>query len=1371
MDAHDFEGIKDMKDLRERVTRLSQAERAHLARTLEKKMAHRLSPGDIPRVEDRESAPLSFAQERTWLLDQLTTDKSVYNRPVAVILKGLLNVTALEQALNEIIRRHEILRTTFVAREGKPVQIVRHPEPLNVTQLDLRELPEGEGIAEAVRLITEHMHQSFDLGKGPLLRGSLLRLGDEEHILSVTVHHILFDNWSVNVFLREMAMLYEAFSTGKPSPLPELPIQSVDFAVWQRQWVQEEVLERQLSYWKDKLGTELPVLDLMTDYPRPAVRTYRAGHSAFQLSGELTGALKALGLKEGTTLFMTVLAAFKVLLYRYTGQEDIVIGTPIANRSRVEVENLIGFFVNTLVVRSDLSGNPTFREFLKRVRGVCLDAYAHQDMPFEKLVEELRPERDLSHSPLFQVMLNLENAPKQPLVAQGLRIEEFEVFSDMAPFDLSLEMTEKGSGIDCLFVYNADLFDAATIERVAGHYRMILEGVVAYPDRRLSELPLLTEAEAHTLLVEWNKTETEYPDDKCVHELFEEQVERTPDATAVIFEGRQLTYRELNARANQLAHTLRKRGVGPEVLVGICMERSPEMVVGILGILKAGGAYVPLDPEYPKERLVFMVEDTKAPIVLTQQHLAGIIPVDIANVIFVDSGERETAQENRENPRSGATAMNLAQVMYTSGSTGIPKGVMIPHRAVVRLVCNTNYINISPEDRIGQISNMSFDASTFEVWGSLLHGARLVGIPTHVILAPHAFATKIREQEISVLFLTTALLNLMVREVPMAFRTVRHLLFGGEAADPVSVRNLLGAGPPERLLHMYGPTESTTFATWRLVEKVPADAATVFIGKPVSNSTAYVVDSGIRPVPVGVAGELLVGGDGLARGYLNHPELTAEKFISNPFSEEPGEKLYKTGDVVRLRSDGNLEFVGRMDNQVKIRGFRVEPSEIETILRRHHDIRDAAVVSTKDVTGNNSLVAYIVSKNEGFSDERGLRKFLQSNVPSFMIPSLFVTIDHIPLTPNGKIDYQSLPEAVKGNEKATTPSIESSSLEQELIRIWEDLLHVRPIGRKDNFFNLGGHSLMIVQVFRNIEKEFGITINPSVIFQASTIEQLALAIRDYQRAEAGPFLVPIRPKGSKPPLFCVADNASSALLYRHLAKYLDPDRPMYGVESTEDVLRLSMEEIASQYVSQLREKLPDGPFLLFGFSFHGLIAFEVARQLRMMNLEVPFLGIVDTFCPSSPAEKVKLWEAAWMRIFVRNLPYWLYYFLPFWVRHYKAIARERLKQFYANQTFEVYDETREHLEAVWHWVSPYALQKYPGSLTFYKAKAHGLFSRPSDWGWKMFVESLDVQVIPGNHLSVLREPHVRVLAERINRELGRLLTAVDDGKRIYKANA
>lgn len=1356
-----------MKDLRDRISRLSPGNRALLEKLLNRKEVRATLQGSIPRTEGRESVPLSFSQQRLWFLDQLEPGSAAYNVPLALRMTGNMNVATLEQSLGEILRRHEVLRTTFVIEDERPVQRIAPAGVFTLPLVDLSGMPDEQREANTKECVNEEAGRPFDLAAGPLLRATLLRLKQDEHVLLVTMHHIVCDGWSMGILYRELSVLYEAFSKGKPSPLPELPIQYADFAVWQRQWLQGQNLEKQLTFWKEHLK-DVSSLDLPTDHVRPVVQTVRGSMHTIQFPASLTEALQGLGRKENITLFMTLLAAFQGLLHRYTGQDDIVVGSPIANRNRGEVEGVIGFFVNTLVLRSDLSGNPTFREVLKRVRGTCLDAYAHQDMPFEKLVEELNPERDLGRTPLFQVMFALRNVPDTPLELSGLRLSRMEIEITKAKFDLEVHLGETEEGLKGIFVYNADLFDAATIERMAEHYRMILEGIVANPDLRLSELPLLTEADRQQMLVQWNDTKTEYPRDKCIHELFEEQVERTPDATAVVFEDEHLTYRELNTKANQLARCLGKHGIGPEVLVGICVERSVKMVVGILGILKAGGAYLPLNPTYPKELLAFMLEDGKVPVILTQRHLAEVVPAHTADVIFLDSDDGETAKESKENPCSRATAMNLAQVMYTSGTTGRPKGVMIPHRAVILLVCNTHYIDISPKDRIGQISNISFDASTFEVWGSLLHGACLVGIPTHGILAPEEFAAQIREQEISVLFLTTALLNQMVREVPTAFRTVRHLLFGGEVADPASIRNLLEAGPPQRLMHMYGPTECTTFATWCLVEHVPANAATVPIGKPVSNTTVYVLDRGMQPVPVGVAGELFVGGDGLARGYLKRPALTVEKFIPDPFSEEQGARLYRTGDLVRWRSDGTLEFIGRMDKQVKIRGFRIEPSEIETVLRGHEGIRDVVVVSRRDTTQNNSLVAYIVPMNKEVPDEEGIRKFLQGKVPSFMIPALFVRIDRVPLTSHGKIDYQSLPEAAGRNGKSLHLSTERSGLEQGLIRIWQDLLHVRPIGRRDNFFDLGGHSLMIVQVFRHIEKEFGIKINPSVIFQASTVEQLAAVISDSQRAVPGYSLVPLQPKGSRPPLFCIADVMGTALLYRHLAKYLDPDQPVYAVESSGKLFRLSMEELASQYVRELRKKLPEGPFLLFGFSSRGLIAFEMARQLRMMNLDVPFLGIIDTFCPNRLKEKLTLWETARMSAFVRNVPYWLYYFLPFWVRHHGGIARKRLQQFWSGRTLEAYDELRAHLEAMRHWLTQYTPQRYPGRLTFYRAMAQGLFSLPSDPGWKTLVDCINVQIVPGNHQSVLKEPHVKVLAEKIDSELRKVLTAVDDSTRMYE---
>jgi amino acid adenylation domain-containing protein len=831
--------------------------------------------------------PISYAQQRLWFLHQLDPDAHAYNIPAAFRLNGPVNAATLEKSVQEVVRRHEILRTTFSLLDGEPKQIVAAGGLAGMSIVDLGSLSEPEREDELRRRVAEETKRCFDLEKGPLFQVSLLLIDDEESVLIISMHHIISDGWSMPIFFRELAISYEAFSKHKTPVLPELPIQYADYAIWQRERLRGDFLEEQVSYWKKQLEGITGVLNLPTDRPRPSRQSFRGSSQSLEFSRELTDRLKALSQKQGVTLFMTLLAAFQTLLYRYTGQEDIVVGSPIANRTRIEVEGLIGFFVNTLVLRANFAGNPTFRELLGRVRNTALDAYEHQDLPFEKLVEELQPERTLSYSPLFQVMFVLQNAPSMGLELEGLSVSRLRVGAETAKFDLTLSIHETPPGLSGTLQYNTDLFDDATVTRMIGHFQILLKGIVADPDQRISDLPMLTQAELHQLLVEWNDTKTDYPKDKCIHELFETQVEKTPDALALIFEDQQLSYSELNIRANQLAHCLQKLGVGAEALVGICVERSIEMVVGLLGILKAGGAYVPLDPTYPKERLRFMLQDSGPQVLITQQAFVGVFTDDTAKIISLDTDWEQVAKESSENPVSGATAENLAYVIYTSGSTGEPKGVAVPHRAVNRLVMNTDYVEVSPQEVIAQASNISFDAATFEIWGALLNGARMVLIDKGTLLAPQCLVAAIERHGITTLFLTTALFNQMVDQIPAALGKLRYLLFGGEAVDSQRVNELLRKGPPRRLLHVYGPTETTTFASCYWVKAVAADATTVPIGRPIANTEIYILDANLNPAPIGVSGELYIGGPGLARGYLNRPELTAEKFIKHPFTADP----------------------------------------------------------------------------------------------------------------------------------------------------------------------------------------------------------------------------------------------------------------------------------------------------------------------------------------------------------------------------------------------------------------------------------------------------------------------------------------------------
>jgi amino acid adenylation domain-containing protein/FkbM family methyltransferase len=956
-----------MSEFNERIAGLSPEKRAMLERLLLKKTSSPIRQQEIRRRETTAPCELSFAQERLWFLDQLEPGSPAYNIFSAIRLAGHLNVIALEQSLGEILRRHEVLRTTFVTEGDQPEQRISPATAFTLPRIDLSTMTKERREAKARELASEEASRPFDLTTGPLLRATLLQLTPQEHVLLLTVHHVVFDGWSWGILYRELSASYGAFSKGDPSPLPELPIQYADFAVWQKEWLRGEVLEKQLMFWREHLNGVSP-LELPTDRPRPAVQTFHGATHTFEFPQDLTEALQGLSRKVGVTLFMTLLTAFQCLLHRYTGQDDIVVGTPIANRNRAEIEGLIGFFVNTLVMRTDTSGNPVFRELLNQVKKAALDAYTHQDLPLEKLVEELQPERDLSRNPLFQVMFAMQNVPIATLELSGLTPGPLATERTKTRFDLEVHLQAAKEGIEGKFVYNIDLFDVATIERMIGHYQKILEGIVANPDFRLSELPLLTENERQQLQVEWNNTSTDYPRDKCIHELFEEQVKRSPGAVAVVFEERRLTYRELNRKANQVAHYLRKQGVGPEVLVGICVERSLEMIAGILGILKAGGAYVPLDPTYPKERLVFMLEDSQATVLLTQQKLAEGLPAIQPEVICLDASEYLAAAAKMQdtNPDCGATPENLAYVIYTSGSTGLPKGVSIEHQQIVNYVLGVSErMEFEPDWNFAMVSTLAADLGNTVIFPALCSGGCLHVISQERATDSAALAGYLERHSIDCLKIVPShLAALMTGPHPEKLIPLQRLILGGEASRYDWVEELRKLAPACTIFNHYGPTETTVgVLTYQVGKEQPAfPQVTLPLGRPLPNTQVYILDRHQVPVPIGIAGELYIGGDGVARGYLNRPELTAERFVPNRLCNRPDARLYRTGDRVRYRSDGNIEFLGRMDQQVKIRGFRIEPGEIEAALCSCPGVRDAVVVAHEDTAGNNRLAAYIVPR-------------------------------------------------------------------------------------------------------------------------------------------------------------------------------------------------------------------------------------------------------------------------------------------------------------------------------------------------------------------------------------------------------------------------
>ncbi|MEH1807830.1 non-ribosomal peptide synthetase [Nostoc sp.] len=1052
--------------------------------------------------------PASFAQQRLWFLDQLIPGNAIYSVPTVIRLTGSLKLAALEQTFNEIVRRHETLRTTFIVSDGQPLQAIAPSLTISLSVLDLQQLPDDEQEVKAKCIITAEIEYPFDLSSGPLLRVILLVLSETEHILLLNMHHIICDDWSMGVLIRELGTLYAAFAQNQPSPLLELPLQYADFAHWQREWLQGELLQTQLAYWREQLNG-ISILHLPTDKPRPAIQSYQGATQFLELPLKLIDALEKLSQQEGVTLFMTLVAAFQTLLYRYTHQEDIALGSPIANRNRSEIEGIIGFFVNSLVLRSNLSGNPTFRELLGRVREVTLGAYSYQDLPFEKLVEELHPERNLSHHPLFQVVFGFQNAPMSALELPGLVPSFMNIDIKKTRFDLELHLWkcsedfrslwganwEYSDGLRGVMVYNTDLFDRATISRMVEHFKTLLSAIVANPEERIANLPLLSEAELHQVLVKWNNTQVDYPQYKCIHQLFEEKVQQYPDSIAVNFANEQLTYQDLNTRSNKLAHHLQKIGVSSEVLVGICISQSIEMIVGLLGILKAGGAYVPLDLSYPQERLNFMLEDAQVSVLLTQENLLKHFEGFSKPIISIDKDWEIITQENQDNLKSDSNSDNLAYIIYTSGSTGKPKGVAVPHKAVNRLLCNTNYIKLEPFDKIAQASNVSFDAATFEIWGALLNGAQLLGISKDVTLSPYEFALQLRKKDINILFLTTALFQQMVRDVPQAFATFKYFLFGGETVDMRWIKKIIQSGAPKHLIHVYGPTENTTFSSYYCIEELPSTTS-LPIGIPITNTQIYILDTYLQLVPIGVTGELYIGGKGLAREYLNRPELTTKHFISHPFSNNPKKRLYKTGDLARYLPDGNIEFLGRIDNQVKIRGFRIELSEIEAVLNQHPAVRETVVIVGEDVPDDKYLVAYVVLSQEQIAMQEVqsfaslLHQFLKEKLPEYMMPRAYVILEYLPLTPNGKVDRRALPtpDTISfNNQDYVAPR---SQVEKLLAQIWAKVLGKEQVGIHDNFFELGGHSLLATQLISRIRDTFQIDVPVRNLFAAPTVEQL-----------------------------------------------------------------------------------------------------------------------------------------------------------------------------------------------------------------------------------------------------------------------------------------
>ncbi|PRX05796.1 UNVERIFIED_ORG: amino acid adenylation domain-containing protein [Actinomadura viridilutea] len=1065
-------------DLSERLAALSPEKRALFEKLLREQTG---------RAEN--TFPLSVAQQGIWFLEQLRPGNPAYVVPAAAHIRGPLDTRVLRDAVNEIVRRHESLRTVFRVRDGRPEQVVLPEQTIDLPEVDLRDDPPRG--ADLGRRVADELREPFDLAAGPLLRVKLLRLGAQEWVLGVVMHHLISDGWSVGVLLSELSALYQAFSEGRPSPLPALRIQYGDFATWQQRRSREDELREDLAYWREHLSGAPPHLALPTDRPRPAVQGFNGGSVPVELPASLMRELAALGREHGATTYMVLLAVLQVLLHRYSGQDDVVVGVPTANRERAELEPLIGFFVNTLPVRTDLSGDPPFTEVLARVRDACLGLYAHQGVPFEKIVEELRPSRDLSRPPIFQVCLSYQSDPLPRFAMADLELRRLPLRAEGARFDLELQAFDDDGALTGWFEYDRDLFEESTIARLAGHLRRLAEQAAARPRTPIGEFELLDDAERRRLLVEANATERQWPDeDGWIHQCVERQARRTPDATAVVFEGRALSYAELNAGANRLARRLRRLGVGRDVLVGVCMERSLELVTSLLAVLKAGGAYVPLDPGYPQARLEYMLKDANAPVLLTQRRLAERLPEVDAEVLCLDEPHPEIDAEPGDDLDVEIDGEDLAYVIYTSGSTGAPKGVMNVHAAIRnRLLWMQDAYRLGADDRVLQKTPFSFDVSVWEFFWPLMTGATLVVARPDGHRDGRYLVETIRDQGITTVHFVPSMLQVFLKEPGVEECTgLRRVICSGEALTPDLQRRFFARSKAE-LHNLYGPTEAAIDVTAWACER-DGDERTVPIGFPIANTQIYVLDERLRPVPVGVPGELHIGGRNLARGYLGKPELTAEKFIDHPFDDTPGARLYKTGDLARFRDDGAIEYLGRLDHQVKVRGLRIELGEIEFALTRHDRVREAVVVAREHGAGDTRLVAYLTADERPRTDE--LAAHLRERLPEYMVPSAFVVLPQFPLTPNGKIDRAALPEPEPDRDRVRAPFVAPrDDLERSIAALWCELLGVDRVGAHDNFFDLGGHSLLMAELRTRLAAQLSREVSMVELFQHPTVGALA----------------------------------------------------------------------------------------------------------------------------------------------------------------------------------------------------------------------------------------------------------------------------------------
>jgi amino acid adenylation domain-containing protein len=1333
--------------LAEEVTRLRQGDRQAPA-----------LPPIIPVPRDQ-PLPLSSSQQRMWLMHQLAPESTAYNMPFASRQMGRLNKAALRSTIDAICNRHEAFRTMFMMKGEGPVQIIQPFRPPHWVEMDLTHLPSAQRQEQAARLVEQEANRPFDLEQGPLARFLLIEIEPEDHVLVLTMHHIIGDQWSFGVIGYEFAFFYNAFCRGDvPSAKPIL-LQYADYAVWQRRCLTDDWLSVQSNYWQKKLAG-LSKLSLPTDHPRPVTQTFNGSHRMLEFPTSLIERLKQFSAEHNATVFMTLLACFQILLSRYSGQTDVAVGSPIANRTQSAVESIIGSFVNTLVMRTDLSGDPTFIELLARVRETALEAYANQDFPFDKLVEMMHSSRDQSSAPLVQVLFNVPNAPIREINVQGLSWVPFEVETQAAQFDLSMTIETEFSR-KAYLTFNTDLFEPQTAERMLGQYKILLQHALANPHTKLSELPTVTAAERQLMLKDWNRTQRDYPQSECFPQLFEAQVERTPDAVAISMGPKTLRYGQLNARANQLAHYLRTLGAKPGVTVGIGLERSLEMIIALIAVLKTGAAYVPLDPEFPRDRLRFMAQDASVAAVLTSADLSGRFDARVCRLLCLDRETERIAQEADHDLTPVATPQDLAYILYTSGSTGQPKGVEIPHRALVNFLCSIRQEpGCSAQDVMLSVTTISFDIFGLELYVPLLVGARVEIASRAVAMDGRQLRSLCEAVQPTIMQATPATWRMLIEAGWLGGKNLT-VLCGGEVLPPDLATALLDRSLA--LWNMYGPTETTI---WSTIEKIERTDHEITIGRPIANTDVYVLNQFLQPTPIGVSGELYIGGHGLARGYRGRPELTTDRFIPHPFSPDPLAKLYRTGDLARYRPDGRIVHLGRIDNQVKIRGFRIELGEIEVALSRHPSICQAAVTAREDRQGMKQLVAYVVCHEGSVPSQADLRSFLRSEIPDYMVPSVFVFLNAMPLTANNKVDRKSLPSPADSLSNEPVHARPRDEMEVQLTALWQQVLEIPKIGIHDNFFDRGGHSLKAAHLFFLLEQVYGRRLPLATLFQAPTIAELAAVLSHEHWTPPWKSLVAIQPSGTAIPIFMVPGVGGNVLPFAQLAKLLGPNQPSYGLQARgldgKEAPFTSVPEMASHYIAEIRRIRPNGPYIVIGSCTGGLIAYEMAQQLVGQGQSTT-LVIMETWHPSSYHRHRYRWPTRLLGIplfmlwrIMSNIG--TLFRLP--VKDWNPFIqrkRERLLSFSrtvaGNEELLANFQVSRVTRATLHAVARYDVRKYPGRILNIVASKRHVARTVTDTRhiWPEFggrgSKSVQVGAVAAGHL--LTTPHVEEVTKHI----------------------